>query len=179
MADGEQFPRSESIDRLMPEIYNDLRRIAASLLRYERPNHTLQPTDLVNEIFLQLKKQHSLSPDDRKNVIAIAAIMMRRHLVNYAKRRLRAKHGSGKAVSLDDETTVMLKGVFKDPVHVIALDEALRELATSDASYVRVVEMHIFGDLSLEAVAEVMNVSLSTVNRKWRFARAWLRERLT
>lgn len=179
MANDEQETGSRSIDRLIPEVYRDLRRIAAHFLRQERPNHTLQPTDLVNEVYLQMKEQHSLSPEDRRYVIGIASMMMRRFLVDYAKRRLRAKRGSGATISLDDEATVLVSGISQDPTDVLELERSLQELARHDASFVRVVELRFYGGLSLEEIALIMNISLSTVNRKWRFARAWLRERLT
>ncbi|KXJ99373.1 MAG: ECF subfamily RNA polymerase sigma-24 factor [Acidobacteria bacterium OLB17] len=166
------------LDALMPAIYAELRKIAARHLRRERPNHTLQPTALVNEAFLLLRKQHSLEMTDRAYVLAIASLKMREILCNYAKRRNRIKRGSGEVRSLEDEAAITIAGFDHDAVEFLALEDALVELEKQDPELVRVVDLHFFGGLTFEEIAAVVNVSLSTINRRWRFARAWLYAKL-
>ncbi|MBX3283590.1 MAG: sigma-70 family RNA polymerase sigma factor [Acidobacteria bacterium] len=167
-----------ALNALVPAIYAELRKVAAYHLRRERPNHTLQPTDLVNEVFLVLKKQHSLDLDDRRYVVSLASVMMRRILYNYAKARNRYKRGNGRNIPLDEAQSVTLAGFDHTLIDIIALEAALVELANNDPDQVRIVELHFYGGLTFEETAAVMGISLRTVNRKWKFARAWLYNKL-
>lgn len=162
----------------MPTIYAELRRLAAFHLRHERPNHTLQPTELVNEVFLLLRSQHSLNATDRSYVLTLASTMMRRVLYNYARSRNRQKRSGGRNISIEDAGPLTLAGFEHDLVDILALEAALGELGEIDPLQVRIVEMHFFGGLTFEEVASVLDVSLSTVNRNWRFSKAWLLNKL-
>ncbi|CAN5370155.1 ECF-type sigma factor [soil metagenome] len=165
----------ESLNKLIPKVYTELKRLAAYHLKNERPNHTLQPTELVHEVYLLLQKQHSLSLNDRVYFLSIASSMMRRILVNYAIYRKRKKRGEGvenAAFEEIEEKTLVEFGLTE--VDVIALERALLELAKADARAVKIVEMHFYGGLTFEEIGGVLNISLSTVMREWRFARNWL-----
>jgi RNA polymerase sigma factor (TIGR02999 family) len=166
---------AERLNAFITKVYTELRRLAAYHLQNERPNHTLRPTELVHEVYLLLRRQHSLDIDDRVYFLSIASSIMRRVLVNYAKHRKRLKRGEGKEdVPLDriEEKTII--GFDKSEVDVIALERVLLELAERDARAVKIVEMHFYGGLTFEEIARILNVSLSTVMREWRFARNWL-----
>ena len=163
------------LDSLSPGVYRELRRLAAYHLKYERPNHTLRPTDLVHEVYLRLCEQRSLNLKDQVHFFSLASSMMRRVLVNHAKRRGRKKRGDG-AVHLEFEElgrdlTVRFGNTETD---LIALDEALRKLARRDPRQMRIVQLHFYGGLGFEEIAEVLEVSRSTVMRDWRMARNWL-----
>lgn len=167
------------IDQLIPDVYSELKRLAAYHLRFERPNHTLRPTELVHEVYLRLAKQHSLSAADRSYIIRLASTMMRQLLVNHAKSRNRKKRGEGhEKLQLDevDERTVIF--VDDDQLDVLALEEALEQLALRDERQVKIVEMHFYGGLTFQEIADVMQLSLRSVMREWRFARSWLFKRL-
>ncbi len=166
---------NSELDRLLPEIYAKLRRIAAHHLKNERPNHTLSPTDLVHEAFLILRRQHSLDLDDRKYVLAIASSLMRRVLVNYAKFRRRKKRGDGKdAIHLDEVGELTFVTFERSTIDVIVLENALERLEKRDPRQVKIVEMHFFGGLTFDEIAELLGISLRTVMREWKFARTWL-----
>lgn len=165
----------KDLDKLVPEVYAELKRLAAYHLHNERPNHTLRPTELVHEVYLLLHKQHSLDVNDRVYFLSIASTIMRRVLVNYALRRKRKKRGEGREnLPLDapDENTLI--DFEQNEVDVIALEEVLIELAKRDAQAVKVIELHFYGGLTFEEIARLLDVSLSTVMREWRFARNWL-----
>lgn len=166
------------LDSLLPLIYSELRRLAAYHLRRERRNHTLEPTELVNEVFLLLREQHSLDFDDRKYVLALASTMMRRILANYAKARNRQKRGGGNNVSIEDVGPLTLAGFDHDIVDILALEKLLKELELRDHRQVRIVEMHFFAGLTFEEIASVLEVSQRTIMRSWRYTRAWLLDRL-
>jgi RNA polymerase sigma-70 factor (ECF subfamily) len=160
-----------ALARLMPLVYDELRRLARHYMRRERPGHTIQPTALVNEAYLRLVEQTNIRWQNRAHFFGIAAGVMRRVLCDHARARLADKRGGGAVrVSLveaearpDEQTTDML-----------ALDEALGELAEVDPRKARVVELRYFGGLSVEETAEVLKVSPDTVGREWRRARAFL-----
>jgi RNA polymerase sigma factor (TIGR02999 family) len=157
-------------DRLMPLVYDELRRIAARYMRKERPGHTLQPTALVNEVYLRLVKVDRVSVQSRAHFFALAARMMRRMLVDAARTRRNVKRGGGMSqVSLDEALDVSRSGLDFE-----ALDEALLKLASVHPRKVQVVELRYFAGLSLEESANSLGVSTDTVKRDWRFARAWL-----
>jgi len=165
----------KDLDKLVPEVYAELKRLAAYHLHNERPNHTLRPTELVHEVYLLLHKQHSLDVNDRVYFLSIASSIMRRVLVNYALRRKRKKRGEGRENlpldALDENTLIDFE---QNEVDVIALEEVLIELAKRDAQAVKVIELHFYGGLTFEEIARLLDVSLSTVMREWRFARNWL-----
>jgi len=169
----------EGLNELVTKVYTELKRLAAYHLQNERPNHTLRPTELVHEVYLLLHRQHSLNFDDRVYFLSIASSIMRRVLVNYAKYRKRKKRGEGReAVTLDAADIKTLVGFEQTEVDVIALETVLLELATRDAQAVKIVEMHFYGGLTFEEIARLLDVSLSTVMREWRFARNWLYQNL-
>ncbi len=165
----------QDLDKLIPEVYAELKRLAAYHLHNERPNHTLRPTELVHEVYLLLHKQHSLDLNDRVYFLSIASTIMRRVLVNYAKWRRRKKRGEGKENfpldALEEKTLIDFE---QNEVDVIALEEVLIELAKRDAQAVKIIELHFYGGLTFEEIARLLDVSLSTVMREWRFARNWL-----
>jgi RNA polymerase sigma factor (TIGR02999 family) len=164
-----------ALDELTPFLYAELRNIAAAYLRRERGGHTLQPTALVNEAYLRLIDQTQVQSRSRAQFFAIAANLMRQILVNYARRHRSLKRGSGgKKVELDDASAI----VDRPQVDLLALDEALEQLARVDPRQSRVVELRFFGGLGEEEVAEVLDVSPITVKRDWRIAKAFLHNQL-
>jgi len=157
-------------DRLMPLVYAELHRRAAACLRRERRDHTLQPTALVNEAYLRLVDQRVVW-QNRAQFLALAAQMMRRVLVDYARRRNMAKR-SGKWVRV-----TVAEGAAKMPVRdveLLDLDAALARLATFDPRRSQIAELRFFGGLSLEETGHVLGLSIATVERDWQAARAWL-----
>ena len=166
----------ESLDKLMPAIYDELRRQAAHYLRQERPGHTLQTTALIHEAYVRLVDQRNVQWQNRAHFFGIAAQMMRRILVDHARTKKRAKRGgSDIKVSLDDNA-VAVKGQDLD---VVAVDEALSRLAKIDEQQSRVVELRFFSGLTVEETAEVMGISPATVKRDWSMAKAWLHRELS
>lgn len=162
-------------DRLVPLVYKQLRRRAAAYLRQERPNHTLQATAVVHEAYLRLAGQKRASWQNRAQFYGVASQMMRRILVDHARRRKMDKRsGRWVRVSLTD-----LGAAAPDPgFDVLMLDSLLDRLATFDARKSRVVELRYFGGLSLEETARFLDVSPATIDREWRAARAWLHAQL-
>jgi RNA polymerase sigma factor (TIGR02999 family) len=162
-------------DRLVPVIYQQLRRRAAAYLRAERRDHTLQPTALVHEAYLRLVDQQHVVWQNRAQFFGMASQMMRRILVDHARRRkMHKRSGRWIQVSLDD---CALPGPAAD-FDVLALDELLVRLAAFDARKSRIVELRYFGGLSLEETACVLDIAPRTVEREWRAARAWLHSQL-
>ena len=160
----------ESLCRLMPLVYGELRRIAHRHLRKERPDHTLQTTALVHEAYLCLMKQQPMDFQNREHFFAVSATLMRQILIQYARRRNAAKRSGGNKLTLDSATTL-----FPNlNVDLIALDDALHELAKLDAQQSRVVELRFFAGLSIEETSRVLGVSPATVKRDWSTARVWL-----
>ena len=164
-----------ALDALMPIVYDQLRRLAFVYLRRGRANQTLQPTALVHEAYLRLLGNEKLSLSDRSHFFAVAATVMRNILVDRARHRNAAKRGGPQvAVSLSEAETM----VASPEVEMIALDDALNKLADVKPQCTRIVEMRVFSGLTIEETAEVLGVSHATVERDWRFARAWLRREL-
>lgn len=164
-----------ALERLMPAVYADLRRQAARQLRGEMAGHTLEPTALVHELYLRLERQHSLRWESRAHFLAVCAGLMRRVLVDHARRRQRFKRGGLLCrVELEDQPA----GASAPDLDLVALDRALGELQTLDAQQARLVEMRFFGGLTHEESASVLGISERTVKRDWRSARAFLLERL-
>ena len=164
-----------ALERLMPLVYRELHRLAASQLRAERRNHTLQPTALVNEAYLRLVGQRSVSWANRAHFFAIAAEMMRRVLVDHARKRGAGKRNPSTVyVDLGTPET----GAADRATELLALDDALTELEKLDPRQAKVVELRFFAGLSVEETAEVAGISTATVKREWRTARAFLRDEL-
>lgn len=162
---------STALDQLMPIVYAELRAIAGRYLRHERKDHTLQPTALVNEAYLRLVDQKQVEWQNRAHFVGVAAQMMRRILVDHAKSHNRAKRGGGAQRVTLDEAVALVEGRADD---LLELDAALTALEALDQRKSRVVEMKYFGGLSVEETAEVLKVSVITVARDWKLAKAWL-----
>ena len=163
-------------DRLMPLVYDELRRLAGHYLTRERPDHTLQATALVHEAYLRLIDQTRVTWQNRAHFTAVAAQMMRRILVDHARLHNVQKRGGRRQKLSLDEAISFSKGKDLD---LVALDDALSDLARLDPEQSRIVELRFFGGLTLEETAEVTGVSLSTVRREWEMAKAWLYDQLS
>ncbi|HEV7860414.1 MAG TPA: sigma-70 family RNA polymerase sigma factor [Pyrinomonadaceae bacterium] len=160
-----------ALEKLMPLVERELHHIASRYMRRENPSHTLQTTALVNEAYLRLVDQKNVRWQNRAHFFAIAAQIMRRILLNYARDRHRAKRG-GRAIQVSlSEVSMMSEEKSSE---LIALDEALKRLAAVDERKCRVVELKYFGGLSVEETAEVLQVAPITVMRDWNMAKAWL-----
>jgi RNA polymerase sigma factor (TIGR02999 family) len=160
----------EALHALMPLVYNELHAVAHRYLRRERPGHTLQTTALVHEAYLRLTDQRPLDTENRAHFVAIAARLMRQILVDYARSHAAAKRGADRKVEFDD-------GLFlpdQPEANLVALDNALNELATVDEQQSRIVELKYFGGLTNEEIAAFLGISVSTVKREWNVAKAWL-----
>lgn len=165
----------QSLDSLLPLVYQELRRLAAGYLRRERPGYTLQPTALVNEAYLRLAKDRPDRWKNRAHFCAIAAHSMRQILIERARARDARKRGGSRArVTLDDA----LVADGGRSIDLVALDEALERLAALDPEQARLVELRFFGGLTVEETAEAMDISPATVKRHWTIARAWLAREL-
>ncbi|MFL6236753.1 MAG: sigma-70 family RNA polymerase sigma factor [Thermoanaerobaculia bacterium] len=162
---------ASALEKLIPLVFEDLRQIAGRLFQRESEGHTLQPTALVSEVYLRLMDQHKVQWQNRKQFFGVAALMMRRILVDYAKGKHAAKRGSGALKVQLDETIAVPE--LRD-VDVVALDEALTRLAEIDSRQEQIVDMRFFMGLSHEKIAEILDVSVTTVKREWRTARLWL-----
>ena len=162
-------------DRLVPMVYEELRRLAHHYMRDEREGHTLQTTALVNEMYLRLAGIDGLRWQDRAHFFAMSATLMRRVLVDYARQRARDKRGAGLSVApLDDDVIAPQRAV-----DVVALDDALNRLATVDPQQSRVIELRFFVGLSVEETAEALHISPATVKRDWATAKLWLYNELS
>ena len=168
-----------ALDRLTPLVYDEIRRIAHRYVQREREGQTLQTTALVNEAYLRLAGSANITWQNRAHFYAVTAQVMRRILIDHARRRQYVKHG-GETQRVAFEVAVSEVGLMPQPraAELLALDEALDELARLDPRKSRVVELRYFGGLSLEETAKVLDVSLMTVRRDWRAAKAWLFRRM-
>lgn len=166
-------PAANSPDRMMALVYAELRRIAASYLRRERPDHTLQPTALVHEAFIRLVDQRQIDWSNRAQFMGLAAVMMRRILVNHARDRVAGKRGGGL-----EHVPLTLAGAAIGPAEVNLLDlhEALERLGEADRRKAQIVELKFFGGLTTDEIAVALRISTATVEREWKFARAWLHQ---
>ena len=164
-----------ALDRLTPLVYDELRRIAHRYVQRERNGHTMQTTAHVNEAYLRLAGQQKVDWQNRAHFFAVTAQVMRHILIDHARRRRFAKHG-GELLQIPIEDAAVMS--MHRAAELIALDEALEELAKLDRRKSRVVELRYFGGLSLEETAEVLEISLMTVRRDWRAAKAWLYKRM-
>jgi len=174
---------------LMPQVYDELRRLAANYLRRERPGQTLQATALVHEAFLRLSQEKNQPWENRTHFLAIAALSMRQILVQRARARHAEKRGGDAArITLDESVmSASAQGASARQGHevggtggvdVLALDAALEKLATLDAQQAKIVELRYFGGMTVEETAEALEISPATVKRHWTIARAWLRKEL-
>jgi RNA polymerase sigma-70 factor, ECF subfamily len=167
LADGNQ----EAARELIPVIYRELHRLAVSHLRRERPDHTLQPTALVHEAYIKLVAQRNADWHNRAHFFAVASNLMRRILVDYARRQLRAKRGGRQPkLSLDEVVLLSPEG----PDKMLALNECLTRLEQLDARQSRIVELRYFGGLTVEEAAAILGISATTVRREWTSAKAYL-----
>ena len=168
--------RGETPEFLVTLLYKELRRLAAGCLRRERPNHTLQPTALVNEAYLRLAAQNQPEWNDRVRFLAVASHLMREVLIDHARTRNRVKRGGGLApICIEDTGELAAPG----GVDLLALDEALDGLERIDSQQRRIVELRYFGGLSIEETAQVLGISPATVKREWRTAKSWLHRELS
>ncbi|HYO99332.1 MAG TPA: sigma-70 family RNA polymerase sigma factor [Pyrinomonadaceae bacterium] len=170
---------SHVLDELLPLIYNELRTLARQYLRRERPDHTLQPTALVHEAYLRLVSDREVRWQNRAQFFGVAANVMRRVLVDHARRSGADKRGGGaEKLPLDEGVLAAASAPEVKPAQLLALDEALGKLAGFDPDKARVVELRFFGGLSVEEAAEVLKVSPTTIKREWRVAKLWLHEQV-
>jgi len=164
-----------ALNQLLPLVYAELRRIAGRQLRSERANHTLQPTALVHEVYLRLVDQRQVDWQNRAHFFGVAAQVMRRILVDHARRHSASKRGEGvRCVSIDEAKEV----AASNEIPILALDHALARLEEVDSDLAKIVELRAFGGLTIEEAAHVLNVSPSTAKRDWRTAKAWLNRAL-
>ena len=165
----------DALDRLVPVVYEHLRRIAAAQLRREAPGHSLQPTVLVHEAYLRLVDQRQVEWRGRAHFFGVAASLMRRILVDHARARLAEKRGGG----LERVTLVGDEAAQSPHIDILALHESLERLAAFNPRQERIVELRYFGGLTIEEAAEVIGVSDATLVREWTVAKAWLRAELS
>ena len=165
-----------ALDQLLPLVYAELRRVAARQLRNERADHTLQPTALVHEVYIRLVDQRHVDWQNRAHFFGVAAQVMRRILVDHARRHGASKRGEGvRCVSIDEAKDV---AAASNDIPIVALDDALDRLEKIDSALAKIVELRAFGGLTIEEAAHVLGVSPSTVKRDWRTAKAWLNREL-
>ncbi len=162
---------ADALNQLTPLVYGELRRIAGHHLRRERPDHTLQSTALVHEVYLKLIDQQRVQWQDRDHFFAVASQMIRRILISHARAHKAAKRGAGATKLLFDEAIGLPGGESAD---LLALDGALESLSQVDPQQGRIVELRFFGELSIEATAKILEISPATVKRDWNVAKAWL-----
>jgi RNA polymerase sigma factor (TIGR02999 family) len=163
----------DALDQLVPLVYDDLRRLAAGYMGRETPGHSLQPTALVHEAYVRLIDQRRVQWRNRAHFFGVAANMMRRILVDYArKRRADKRGGAAERVTLTSDIAAAPR---QDAIDVLTLHESLGRLAAFDPQQERIVELRYFGGLTIEETAEVVGVSTATVAREWTIAKAWLR----
>jgi len=165
-----------ALDQLLPLVYAELRRVAARQLRNERADHTLQPTALVHEVYIRLVDQRQVDWQNRAHFFGVSAQVMRRILVDHARRHGASKRGEGvRCVSIDEAKDV---AAASNDIPIVALDYALDRLEKVDPELAKIVELRAFGGLTIEEAAHVLNISPSTVKRDFRTAKAWLNREL-
>jgi RNA polymerase sigma factor (TIGR02999 family) len=168
-----------ALERLIPLVYVELRKLARAHLRREVAGHSVQATALVHEVYLRLVNVDRMTVEGRAHFMAIAARLMRQILVDRARRRLAGKRGGENALVSLDAVSPDAARIAPANLDILALNEALEELASFDAQQCRVVEMRFFGGLTLEETAQALDISTATVEREWAMAKAWLYQRLT
>ena len=168
-----------ALERLVPLVYAELKKVAGAHLRHERAGHSLQATALVHEVYLRLVNVDRLTFESRAHFMAVAARLMRQILVDHARRRLRGKRGGGATMVSLDGMSPAVNTVGPTKIDVLALDQALAELASFDAQQCRIVEMRFFAGLTIDEVAHALGISTATVEREWAVAKAWLYTQLS
>ncbi len=167
---------AEALEQVAQYVYDELKRRASAYMKNERSGHTLQTTGLVHEAFIKLIDKKEIEWNDRSHFLAAASQAMRRILVDHARNRKREKRGGkDENLPLDDVKEVSSENVSVD---LVDLDEALQNLAAFDLRQAQIVEMKYFGGMTLDEIAETLDISRVTVNRDWQIAKAWLRQRL-
>lgn len=174
-----QAGEREALDRLMPLVYRELHLMASRLMAKEWREGTIQTTGLVNEAYLKLVDQRAGDWQGRAHFFAIAAQLMRRILLDAARRRVRGKRGGGAVQIAIDDFPIAAKGPAVDAIDVLAIDRALHELERFDPDQARMVELRFFGGLTVEETSAVLGVSPATVKREWAVAKGWLYRALT
>jgi RNA polymerase sigma-70 factor (ECF subfamily) len=164
-----------AVEKLVPLVYQELKRLARSYMRRERPDHTLQTTALVHEAYLRLVRQENVKWQGRSHFFAVAAQSMRRILIDHARHHLREKRGGTMATLSLNESLAFSP---EQSVELVRLDEALRRLSKLDGRQSRIVELRFFGGLSVEETAQLLGISAKTVKRDWSVAKAWLHSEL-
>ncbi len=174
-SDGDQ----QALDRLTPIVYEELHRLARRYMNRERPGHSLQTTALVNEAYMRLVDYKSMQWQNRAHFFAVSAQVMRRILVDHARRHNVKRGGGVRHISLEETVNLGVDEGIDPSGNLVALDDALTALAQVDPRKVQIVEMRFFGGLSVEETAEVLRLSAITIKREWRSAKAWLYRELT
>ncbi|HEY3158592.1 MAG TPA: sigma-70 family RNA polymerase sigma factor [Vicinamibacterales bacterium] len=168
-----------ALERLVPLVYAELKKVAGAHLRHERAGHSLQATALVHEVYLRLVNVDRLTFESRAHFMAVAARLMRQILVDHARRKLRGKRGGGATIVSLDRVSPADNTTGPTIIDVLVLDEALAELASFDAQQCRIVEMRFFAGLTIDEVAHALGISTATVEREWAVAKAWLYTQLS
>jgi RNA polymerase sigma factor (TIGR02999 family) len=170
-----ELDKVEATDRLFEHVFQELRRLASGLMQRERPDHTLQPTALVNEAYLRLVDGSSVEWQDRAHFFGVATRAMRQILVEHARRHAAAKRGGGwQRITLDDRLGLKMPSA----VEILDLDRVLVKLSEMDARAGRVVELRVFGGMTMEEIAHILDVSERTIYKDWHFAKMWLSKEL-
>jgi RNA polymerase sigma factor (TIGR02999 family) len=171
-----QAGNADALERLLPLVYEELRRVARARLREEQPGHTLQATALVHEAYLRLVGSHRQTPQNRTHLFAMAARLMREILVDHARRKAaRKRGGTATMIALDESVPAPELAT----IDLLALDEALTELHNLEPRLCRVVELKFFAGLNIDETAQALQISTATVERDWTISKAWLHQRLT
>jgi RNA polymerase sigma factor (TIGR02999 family) len=171
-----QAGNADALERLLPLVYEELRRVARARLRQEQPGHTLQATALVHEAYLRLVGGHQHTPQNRTHLFAMAARLMREILVDHARRKAaRKRGGTATMIALDESVPAPELAT----IDILALDEALTELHALEPRLCRVVELKFFAGLNIDETAQALQISTATVERDWTISKAWLHQRLT
>jgi RNA polymerase sigma factor (TIGR02999 family) len=168
-----------ALERLVPLVYAELKKVAGAHLRHEQPGHSLQATALVHEVYLRLVNVDRMTFENRAHFMGVAARLMRQILVDRARRKLRGKRGGRATMVSLDGVSPAVNPVGPMNIDVLALDEALGELASFDAQQCRIVEMRFFAGLTIDEAAHALGISTATVEREWAVAKAWLYEQLS
>ena len=168
-----------ALDRLVPLVYAELKKVAGAHLRHEEAGHSLQATALVHEVYLRLVNVDRMTFESRAHFMAVAARLMRQILVDRARRKLSGKRGGGMTTVSLDGLSPAANAVGPTNIDVLALDEALAELASFDAQQCRIVEMRFFAGLTIDEAAHALSISTATVEREWAVAKAWLYAQLS
>ena len=168
-----------ALERLVPLVYAELKKVAGAHLRHEQAGHSLQATALVHEVYLRLVNVTRMTFESRAHFMAVAARLMRQILVDHARRKLAGKRGGRATMESLDGVSPEVNAVSPTNIDVLALDEALGELASFDPQQCRIVEMRFFAGLTIDETATAIGISTATVEREWAVAKAWLYEQLS